>query len=212
MRVSVKYPDGSVVPFAYHDGTLIFYPAETAATNNTARIEMNPDFSQDGLYRIWVNRADVSGNSSGDGVDHRIGFEVVNKPMVSNVLTYPNPFTTQTRFVFTLTGSEVPDYIKVQILTVSGKVIREVLAPELGPLHIGTNITEFAWDGTDKFGDPVGETDSICTVWFSDWTVGHWSTLIQEPISISRAVWVKCIWPDKKAPLNNGLFYLETII
>ena len=156
MQVSVKYPDGSVVPFAYHDGTLIFYPAETAATNNTARIEMNPDFSQDGLYELWVNGADVSGNSSGDGVDYRIGFEVVNKPMVSNVLTYPNPFTTQTRFVFTLTGSEVPDYIKVQILTVSGKVIREVLAPELGPLHIGTNITEFAWDGTDKFGDPVG--------------------------------------------------------
>ena len=46
MQVSVKYPDGSVVPFAYHDGTLIFYPAETTATNNTARIEMNPDFSQ----------------------------------------------------------------------------------------------------------------------------------------------------------------------
>ncbi len=38
-------------------------------------------------------------------------------------------------------------------MTISGRVVREIFAHELGPLHIGRNITEFAWDGTDKYGD-----------------------------------------------------------
>jgi flagellar hook assembly protein FlgD len=58
--------------------------------------------------------------------------------------------------VFTITGSEVPNDIKVQILTISGKVVREITRAELGPLHIGNNITDFAWDGTDQHGDPLG--------------------------------------------------------
>ena len=68
-------------------------------------------------------------------------------------MNWPNPFTTKTHFVFTLTGSQVPDYMLIQIMTISGKVVREIDMSELGPLHIGRNITEFAWDGTDSFGD-----------------------------------------------------------
>jgi flagellar hook assembly protein FlgD len=55
--------------------------------------------------------------------------------------------------VFTLTGHEVPTAMQVQIMTISGRVVREVSLAELGPLHIGRNITDFAWDGTDQFGD-----------------------------------------------------------
>jgi flagellar hook assembly protein FlgD len=43
--------------------------------------------------------------------------------------------------------------MKIQIMTVTGKVIREIMKDELGPLKIGNNISEFAWDGTDEFGD-----------------------------------------------------------
>ena len=32
------------------------------------------------------------------------------------------------------------------------KVVREITKDELGPLHIGRNITEFKWDGTDRYG------------------------------------------------------------
>ncbi len=71
------------------------------------------------------------------------------------MMNYPNPFSTSTRFVFTLTGSETPDDIIIQIMTVSGKVVREITESELGPLSIGRNITDFAWDGTDEFGDPL---------------------------------------------------------
>jgi flagellar hook assembly protein FlgD len=31
--------------------------------------------------------------------------------------------------------------------------VREIEKEELGPLHIGRNITEYAWDGRDQFGD-----------------------------------------------------------
>ncbi len=158
LDITLVYPDGTIRDMAYDGVTMRFIPADTSnlAEENKAQVEMEPVLDQDGIYELQVKGEDATGNAAGGGVDYRISFEVINKAMISNVLTYPNPFTTQTRFVFTLTGSEVPEYLKVQILTVSGKVIREILKPELGPLHIGNNITEFAWDGTDKFGDPVG--------------------------------------------------------
>jgi flagellar hook assembly protein FlgD len=40
-------------------------------------------------------------------------------------------------------------------MTVTGKVVREIDMDELGPLHIGRNITEYAWDGHDDFGDQL---------------------------------------------------------
>jgi flagellar hook assembly protein FlgD len=53
---------------------------------------------------------------------------------------------------FTITGSEIPENIKIQILTVTGKIVREITKDELGPLHIGRNITEYKWDGNDQYG------------------------------------------------------------
>ena len=84
-----------------------------------------------------------------------MSFQVINKPQITNVLNYPNPFTTSTRFVFTLTGSEIPQYMKIQIMTVKGIVVKEITEQELGPIHIGTNITEYAWDGRDQYGSKL---------------------------------------------------------
>ena len=68
-------------------------------------------------------------------------------------MNYPNPFTTRTQFVFTLTGSVIPDYFKIQILTASGRIVSEITRAELGDLRIGRNITDYYWDGRDQFGD-----------------------------------------------------------
>ncbi|HWJ29723.1 MAG TPA: T9SS type A sorting domain-containing protein, partial [Flavisolibacter sp.] len=114
-----------------------------------------PYFPTDGNYELIVTGKDMSQNSAGK-MEYRVGFQVINKPMISNMLNYPNPFTTSTAFVFTVTGSEVPQNIRIQILTVTGKVIREITKEELGPIHIGRNITEFKWDGTDQYGQKVG--------------------------------------------------------
>ena len=38
-------------------------------------------------------------------------------------------------------------------MTITGKMVREIGMEELGPIHIGRNITQYAWDGKDDHGD-----------------------------------------------------------
>ena len=86
-------------------------------------------------------------------LDHssiRVKFDTHN---INSNSTWSNPFSTSTRFVFTLTGSTPPDDVMIQIMTISGRVVREISSAELGPLNIGRNLSEFRWDGTDQFGD-----------------------------------------------------------
>lgn len=133
------------------DGTIArFIPAQEGK-NNEAIIEYRPTFEEDGIYHLYVNGSDKSGNEAG-ATDYQVSFEVVNKSTITNVLNYPNPFSTSTAFVFTLTGSQIPTQFKIQILTVTGKVVREITRQELGPIHIGRNITEYKWDGRDQYG------------------------------------------------------------
>jgi len=156
INVWFKYPDGFKKALNFQTDNAEFYPADTSklAQDNSAMIVIHPKFTQDGTYQLIVTGRDKTGNESGD-IQYQVGFEVINQAMISNVLNYPNPFTTGTRFVFTLTGAELPDYLKIQIMTVSGKIVREIGMDELGPVHIGRNITEFVWDGTDQYGDPL---------------------------------------------------------
>ena len=129
-----------------------FIPAD--GKNNIAKIEMSPELLQNGIYRLLVITSDKSGNASGD-VDYRISFKAERESTITEVMNYPNPFSTSTRFVFTLTGIRIPEYIKIEILTVTGKVVREIFKEELGPIRIGRNITDYAWDGRDEYGDPL---------------------------------------------------------
>jgi hypothetical protein len=155
LNVKVKYPNGDEKRYYFSSDTLKFLPAGQAPNpDNTATINFKPYFSEDGDYELIVTGRDRSNNAAGR-VEYRVGFQVINKPMISNMLNYPNPFTTSTAFVFTVTGSEVPQNIRIQILTVTGKVVREITKNELGPIHIGRNITEFKWDGTDQYGQKL---------------------------------------------------------
>lgn len=125
-----------------------------ANDNNDFRIEYVPNRLEDGVYTLRVEAQDASGNESGDQ-PYEITFEVINESTVTNFYPYPNPFSTSTRFVFTLTGSEIPDQIKIQIMTVSGRIVREITQAELGNIRIGNNLSDFAWDGKDEFGDQL---------------------------------------------------------
>lgn len=131
---------------------LHFVPANGPA--NVCHILYHPDLPNDGTYTLRVQASDVSRNPSGDR-DYSVQFEVINKPTITEVLNYPNPFTTSTRFVFTLTGRETPTGMRIRIMTISGRVVREIGLDEIGPLHVGRNITEYAWDGRDQFGDKL---------------------------------------------------------
>jgi hypothetical protein len=130
-----------------------FIPADpnNLQHNNEARLIYSPTLP-DGTYEIRAQGIDRSKNDAGK-YDYRIKFLVDSKPSITNLLNYPNPFTTQTQFVFTVTGTEVPDNLRIQIFSASGKVVKEISREELGDLHIGTNITTYRWDATDTYGD-----------------------------------------------------------
>jgi flagellar hook assembly protein FlgD len=40
-------------------------------------------------------------------------------------------------------------------MTITGKIVREITRSELGFIHIGRNISDYAWDGKDNFGDKL---------------------------------------------------------
>ena len=42
-------------------------------------------------------------------------------------------------------------------MNVTGTVVREITKEELGDIKIGRNITDYAWDGRDEFGDELGK-------------------------------------------------------
>lgn len=149
-------PLGATTPVYFMNGLgesiMQWIPATGA--DNKAQIIWDATFTRDGIYELLVKGDDKSGNASGDN-GYKISFEIYQKPTITEILNYPNPFSTRTQFVFTLTGIEPPSDISIQIFTVTGSVVREIDEDELGPINIGRNFTSFWWDGTDEFGDPL---------------------------------------------------------
>jgi len=159
----LRYPDATGEPtleqvLDLNADWVTFTPAtsnDAADGANKASLTLNPQFTESGLYELVVNARDRTQNTFAGANAYTSRFRVETQPAISNMLTYPNPFTTSTQFVFTLTGTEVPQNLKIQIMTVSGKVVREITLTELGNVHIGNNITDYAWDGTDTFGNKL---------------------------------------------------------
>ncbi|MFY0651963.1 MAG: hypothetical protein JXQ96_08025 [Cyclobacteriaceae bacterium] len=125
-----------------------------ASEDQDFEIDFNPGNLANGMYTLSVQASDETGNESGTE-PYEINFEVINESTITNFYPYPNPFSSSTKFVFTLTGNDIPDDIKIQIMTVTGRVVREIFMQELGNIRIGNNITDYAWDGKDEFGDQL---------------------------------------------------------
>jgi hypothetical protein len=151
-NLALKAPNQNSAQPVYFAKELEFRPA--IMPNNSASILYNPNLTVDGKYTLFVKAKDRSNNLSGSK-DYQVDFEVNNKPSITGVLNYPNPFSSATKFVFTLTGSEIPEVFTIQIMTISGKIVREITRAELGNLRIGRNITDYAWDGKDNYGDKL---------------------------------------------------------
>lgn len=150
------------MPISFDGVTVKFIPGQTGnKETNEAVVEISKKLEDD-IYTLSVSGKDRSNNMAGtpagnkNTASYKVAFEVVNKPTITNVLNYPNPFSTSTAFLFTITGSQLPSQLKIQILSVTGKVVREITKDELGPLHIGRNITSYKWDGRDQYGQLLG--------------------------------------------------------
>jgi Peptidase family C25/Interleukin-like EMT inducer len=125
-----------------------------ATSTRPLELTYEPGRLTDGVYRLQVQATDQAGNRAGaDFYDSE--FKVINQTMISNFYPYPNPFSTSTRFLFTITG-KVPQNLKIQIMTVTGRVVREITKEELGTdLRVGNNTSTSTWNGTDEYGDQL---------------------------------------------------------
>lgn len=105
-----------------------------------------------GLHTITFKAWDVYNNP----VTAEIQFIVVGDESVTltNVLNYPNPFTSYTQFWFTHNRPFEPLDVQVQVMTVTGKVVwtrNQIITTE------GFLSREIIWDGKDDFGDRIGK-------------------------------------------------------
>ncbi len=152
-RVKLKEPGSSTYrELDVTSDTFSFVAAK--GPNDKSKLVFSPLNLRDGIYELSVTVRDAKGNFASDE-DYKISFQVITKSTITNVYPYPNPFTTKTKFIFTLTGEKVPDYFKIAVISVSGTVVKEITLDELGPINIGNNITKYEWDGTDTYGDKL---------------------------------------------------------
>jgi hypothetical protein len=142
------------IPFIDGEGDQVLQWIPANEDNLKFKIIYSAQFEDEGTYELLVQGADKSGNLSGD-IEYHIKFDVILSSSITKMMNYPNPFSTQTKFVFTLTGSQVPDELMIQIMTVTGRLVKTITQDELGLIRIGRNITDYAWNGRDDFGDQL---------------------------------------------------------
>ncbi|HZV70014.1 MAG TPA: C25 family cysteine peptidase [Saprospiraceae bacterium] len=147
----LSYPSDSDPRYISFSEDWVHFDQAPGSGQNKATVELTPDLTEDGIYTLQVKAKDASGNLAGAN-DYLITFEVITEESVSHIYNYPNPFSTATRFVYTLTGSGSPPYFKIQIMSIAGRIVREITQDELGPLTVGTHMTDYVWDGSDETG------------------------------------------------------------
>ena len=163
--LEIQKPGGSsFTPITYGTDAL-FYPATDK--NNKAKVEYKPSDLITGTYTLKIQSEDASLNKAGS-VEYLINFNIDRSQTVTQFYPYPNPVTSSMKFVFTLTGTNVPEDIRIKIANSSGRVVKEVSKEELGAIHIGNNITDWTWNGTDQFGDMLANGPYFYTVTVKD--------------------------------------------
>lgn len=104
-----------------------------------------------GHHSLKIKAWDVMNNSN----EYVLDFTVVNTAelRIDHVLNYPNPFTTHTSFWFehNYPGSDLD--VRVEIFTVSGKLIKTIIQTIN---TAGNRSSDIQWDGRDEFGEKLG--------------------------------------------------------
>ncbi len=155
-KIFLRYPgepDFKSIPI--NDQQITFIPAAGIGKENSAKLIFKPLNLKNGEHELLVQAKDATGNASGKS-DFGVKFKVITEQTISSFLPYPNPFTSSASFVYTLTGDKTPENVRIRIYSVSGSLVKEITERELGNLKIGTHVTDYKWDGTDMYGNKLG--------------------------------------------------------
>ncbi len=100
-----------------------------------------------GTHRVRLRAWDTYNNSSTEETVFDVGTSMGLQ--LSQVLNYPNPFSSSTIFTFThnqVTGVDA----EVKIFTVAGRLIQSIRTTNLNDQFV-----QIPWDGRDRDGDPI---------------------------------------------------------
>jgi hypothetical protein len=106
-----------------------------------------------GMHTILFKAWDVYNNL----ITQEIQFNAVcssNGLQIERVLNYPNPFVSYTEFWFTHNMPFEALDVQVQILTITGKIVKTINQQVVTD---GFLCREINWDGKDDFGDKIGK-------------------------------------------------------
>ena len=106
---------------------------------------------ESGRHSITVKAWDVY-NNSGEGYTEFVVAESAELAL-DHVLNYPNPFTTQTEFMFEHNRPGDMLNVKVEIFSPSGRRVKTI---QQDVISEGFRIAGIDWDGLDDFGDAIG--------------------------------------------------------
>jgi len=104
-----------------------------------------------GLHSLKIKAWDVLNNSG----EYILEFTVAKDEelVINHVLNYPNPFTSKTQFWFEHNRPGQNLQVKVQVFTVTGKVVKTI---KQTINDAGNRSCEVDWDGRDDYGDKLG--------------------------------------------------------
>ena len=105
-----------------------------------------------GEHTLTVKAWDVFNNSNEETIQFRV--EEDSKVALSHLLNYPNPFTTSTNFIYEHNQACQQLEARVQIFTVSGKLVKTI---ESSFYATGFRGEDIPWDGKDDFGNAIGK-------------------------------------------------------
>ncbi|MDP4216832.1 MAG: type IX secretion system sortase PorU [Bacteroidota bacterium] len=105
----------------------------------------------DGEHSLVIKAWDA-GNNSGQAT---LSFRVVRSQHLTldHVLNYPDPFTTHTSFWFEHNRPGEDLQVLIQIMTVSGKLVKSIRRTINDP---GNRSNDIDWDGRDDYGAKIG--------------------------------------------------------
>jgi hypothetical protein len=104
-----------------------------------------------GNHTITLKAWDNFNNSS----EKTLAFFVEDKEafILSNIINYPNPFTSETKISAGHNRPEEESEITIMIFDITGRIIRIIMSSSV---PAGYQIAPVTWDGTDAYGKKVG--------------------------------------------------------
>ena len=105
-----------------------------------------------GEHTLTVKAWDVFNNSNEETIQFTVAED--SKVALSHLLNYPNPFTTNTSFIYEHNQACQQLDARVQIFTVSGKLVKTI---ESSFYATGFRGEDIPWDGKDDFGNAIGK-------------------------------------------------------